>query len=263
MADATSIEWASSTWSPWLGCTKVSAACDFCYAEAWAKRAGHPELWAGERRRTSASYWQRPLRWDREAAVSGTRLRIFPSLCDPFDNQVPSRWRDDFWHRIDQTPHLDWLLLTKRPQNIPKMLPNPRTGVKPWGPDGWSNVWLGTTAENQEAWDRNVEALGKIPAQVLFVSVEPMLGLVDCGNAFDGASADGSPYHPINWVIAGGESGSHARPMHPAWARSIRDQCIAWGVPFLFKQWGGRTPKAGGRLLDGREWDEYPTQDRA
>lgn len=97
MADGTGIEWATHTWSPWLGCTKVSRACDHCYAEAWAKRTGHPELWQGERRRTSPAYWSKSLKWEKEAAVSGERPRIFPSLCDPFDNQVPARWRDDFW----------------------------------------------------------------------------------------------------------------------------------------------------------------------
>src|SRR5262245_30956356 len=113
MADRTGIEWADHTWSPWLGCTKVSSACDCCYAETWAKRAGRPELWRGERRRTSTAYWQRPIKWDKEAAAVGERRRVFPSLCDPFDNQVPRRWSDDLWHRIELTPNLDWLLLTK------------------------------------------------------------------------------------------------------------------------------------------------------
>src|SRR4051794_34808429 len=104
MAANTAIEWAHHSWSPWLGCTKLSAACDHCYAASWAKRTGSSELWAGERRRTSSSYWQKPLSWDREAEAACTRPRVFPSLCDPFDNQVPARWRDDFWHRIAQTP---------------------------------------------------------------------------------------------------------------------------------------------------------------
>lgn len=293
MADNTAIEWATHTWSPWVGCTKVSAACDHCYAETWAKRSGHPELWQGERRRTSAAYWQKPLKWNDEAARTGVRPRVFPSLCDPFDNQVPQRWRDDFWHRIEQTPHLDWTLLTKRPQNIAKFLPDPRTGTKPWG-DGWPNVWLGTTAENQEEWDRRVTHLGAIPAALHFVSVEPMLERIDAGNAFDDES---DAYRPIKWIICGGESGSNARPLHPAWPRALRDQCQAAGVPFFFKQWGEHLPlpgytssgeylipqdidtptdirrahnltgdqvwrrvgkKAAGRRLDGREWSEFP-----
>jgi protein gp37 len=237
----TSIEWTDFSFNPWTGCTKVSNACDFCYAESWAKRSGHV-TWGEERRRTSASNWQQPIKWDRQAQNEGRRDRVFcASLADVFDNQVPSRWRDDLWHLIEQTPHLDWLLLTKRPQNIPKMLPDVRTGTKPWG-NGWANVWLGTTCENQEIWDRNVEVLGRIPAVVHFVSVEPMLGPIDSGNAFDDAIPDGSPYRPIKWVICGGESGPHARPMHPEWARGLRDQCVAAGVPFYFKQWGAWTP---------------------
>lgn len=241
MAEKTKIEWADHTFNPWTGCTKISAACDHCYAEDWAKRTGHV-AWNAERRRTSVSNWQQPLKWDRQAKIDGRRPRVFcASLADVFDNQVPTRWRDDLWHRIDQTPNLDWLLLTKRPQNIPKMLPDRRIGVRPWG-SGWPNVWLGATCEHQEAWDRNVEALGRVPAIVHFVSVEPMLGPIDCGNAFDAAIPADSPYRPIQWVICGGESGPAARPMHPEWARSLRDQCIAAGAPYFFKQWGAWTP---------------------
>ena len=142
MSDHTNIEWADHTFNPWVGCTKVGPPCDHCYAESWAKRAGRPELWKGERRRTTATNWHQLPKWNRAAAADGVRRRVFPSLCDPFDNQVPARWRHDFWHVIEQTPNLDWLLLTKRPGNIAKMLPDPETGVKPWG-SGWPNVWLG------------------------------------------------------------------------------------------------------------------------
>jgi hypothetical protein len=144
----------------------LSSACDHCYAETWAKRAGHAELWNGERRRTTGTNWQRPIKWNRQAAAAGKRARVFcASLADVFDNQVPRRWRDDLWHRIDQTPHLDWLLLTKHPQNIAKMLPDPETGVTPWG-NGWPNVWLGVSAGNQEEADRNLPILGATPAPV-------------------------------------------------------------------------------------------------
>lgn len=242
MADNTLIEWATHTWSPWTGCTKLAhpkgSACDYCYAAAWAKRTGRPELWQGERRRTSADYWQKPIKWDRRAAITGDRPRIFPSLCDPFDNQVPTRWRDDMWFRIDQTPHLNWLLLTKRPQNIAKMLPDPRTGVKPWG-DGWPNVWLGTTAEDQDRYDQRWPHLAKIPAAVRFVSYEPALGpLIDLW---------AGSVRP-DWLIAGGESGGHARPAHPDWFRDIRDYCAKVGTAFFFKQWGEWFP---GELNDG------------
>ena len=241
MAEHTKIEWADDTFNPWTGCTKVSPACDHCYAEGWAKRTGQPQLWTGDRRRTSAAYWRRPLKWNREAAASGKPRRVFcASLADVFDNQVPVEWRWDLWSLVRATPHLTWMLLTKRPQNIAKMLPfgwrlpgerpSPFTSV-------WSNVWLGTTAENQIEWDRRLEHLARVPAVVHFASVEPMLGFIDCGNAFD-PPPEGSPYHPINWVICGGESGPGARPMHPDWARSLRDQCAAAGVPFHFKQRG-------------------------
>jgi protein gp37 len=303
MADNTKIEWATHTWSPWTGCTKLAhargSACDHCYAAAWAKRAGRPELWEGERRRTSADYWQKPIKWNRLASVRGARPRIFPSLCDPFDNQVPTRWRDDMWHRIDQTPHLDWLLLTKRPQNIAKMLPDPKTGIKSWGA-GWPNVWLGTTAEDQERYDQRWPHLARIPARIRFISYEPALGpLTDLW---------AGSVRP-DWLIAGGESGGAARPAHPDWFRHIRDYCATVGTAFLFKQWGEWVPqvgavdgwtiadnpeisrfdhrdwegdhwsepyrpmwcddrdddtvsrvgkKAAGRLLDGREWSEFP-----
>jgi protein gp37 len=216
---------------------------------------------------------------------------------------VPQRWRDDFWHRIEQSPHLDWLLLTKRPQNIAKMLPDPRSGITPWG-EGWPNVWLGTTAENQEEADRRIPALLGTPAAKRFISAEPLLGSMRIdyidrgprGRVYplagmeamrtrypDGGTGDFSaPTRidgKIDWVIVGGESGHGARPMHPTWARSLRDQCHAAKVPFFFKQWGawypdallytdleGRCPppkmligkKAAGRLLDGREWSEHP-----
>lgn len=257
MGDATKIEWADMTFNPWVGCTKVSCGCDRCYAESWAKRAGDPELWAGERRRTSAANWQQPIKWNRQAVAAGKRARVFcASLADVFDNKAERRWRNDLWHRIEQTPWLDWLLLTKRPQNIAKMLPGPETGVQPWG-DGWPNVWLGTTAENQDEADRRIPHLLATPAAVRFVSAEPLLGPVDfvrwlpicrvttsypdreTTEELRPSKKDG-PH--LDWIIVGSESGPGARPMHPDWARSIRDQCIAGGVPFFFKQWGEWAP---------------------
>lgn len=260
MGANTAIEWADHTFNPWVGCTKVSPACDHCYAEGWAKRAGTPELWSGERRRTSAANWQKPIKWNREAERLGIRYRVFcASLADVFDNQVPNRWRDDLWHWIELTPYLDWLLLTKRPQNIAKFLPDPRTGTKPWG-EGWPNVWLGTTAEDQTELNRRVPHLLSVPSTVRFLSCEPLLGGidltdrlwgrdrpcpscprdVDCECGFQTRARLGEP--ALNWIIAGGESGPGARPMHPDWVRSLRDQCAAAGVPFLFKQWGEWLP---------------------
>lgn len=296
MVKNSNIEWCDHTFNPWVGCTKVSSACDNCYAEGWAKRTGEVHLWQGERRRTSSSNWQQPIKWNREAQASGIRRKVFcASLADVFDNQVPTRWRDDLWHRIDQTPELDWLLLTKRPQNIAKMLPDPRTGTPEWGA-GWPNVWLGTTAETQEEADRRIPHLLAVPAARRFLSCEPLLGPVDLTNLVGSDHQGtchrnaliGETWHPgcgsdssttwrdgpsIDWVIAGGESGPKARPPMIGWVRSLRDQCQAAGVPFFFKQWGEFTPscpgaehtamhrigkKAAGALLDGREWREFP-----
>jgi protein gp37 len=258
MSDRTNIEWADHTFNPWVGCSKVSPACAYCYAETWAKRAGRAELWNGERSRTTGTNWQRPIKWNRQASAAGKRAKVFcASLADVFDNQVPRRWRDDLWHRIEQTPDLDWLLLTKRPQNIAKMLPDPDTGVKPWG-RGWPNVWLGVSAGNQEEADRNIPILGATPARVHFVSFEPLLGPIDltsiaCPNGCrppeycsrchpDGGEPTGT-YDVLGagWldlVICGGESGPNARPMHPDWPRALRDQCERASVPFFFKQHG-------------------------
>jgi protein gp37 len=242
MSERTNIEWADHTFNPWVGCSKISSACDHCYAERWAKRSGHPELWNGERRRTTGTNWQRPIKWNRQAAAAGKRAKVFcASLADVFDNQVPRRWRDDLWHRIDQTPNLDWLLLTKRPQNIARMLPDPETGVKPWG-NGWPNVWMGVSAGTQEEADRNIPILGATPAAVHFVSLEPLLEPIDLHSKVcrETGSCSICPQclGGLDWVIVGGESGLNARPMHPDWVRSIRDQCKAARVPFFFKQWG-------------------------
>lgn len=230
MAENSKIEWCRHTFNPWLGCTKLTPACDNCYAEGWAKRTGQAGLWQGERRRTSAANWRLPLKWDRAAAAAGERHRVFcASLADVFDNQVPPEWRTDLWELIRATPNLDWMLLTKRPENIRKMLP------PNWG-DGWPNVWLGTTVEDAERV-RRIAVLRRAPARIRFLSCEPLLG--DLGTL---------DLTGIHLVISGGESGPRARPMHPAWARALRDQCAAAGVPFFFKQWGEWHPC---EMIDG------------
>jgi protein gp37 len=150
MAETSKIEWTDATFNPWVGCTKISPACDHCYAEGWAKRAGNPELWQGERRRTSVANWRMPVKLNAKAMAEGRRRRVFcASLADVFDNQVPAEWRADLWALIRATPMLDWQLLTKRPQNIARMLP------ANWG-KGWPNVWLGTTVENQTEANRRI-----------------------------------------------------------------------------------------------------------
>ncbi len=263
MVENTAIEWAHHTFNPWKGCQKVSPACDYCYAERWSRRSGQPHLWNGERERTSESYWFQPRKWNRRAEAAGFRERVFcASLADVFDNQVPEVWRIDLWALIYATPHLDWLLLTKRPQNIRGMLP------LDWG-DGWRNVWLGTTVENQTEAERRIPKLRDIPAVVRFLSCEPLLSGLSLDFAWHGVcatcwgtgtvtreyfsddgtepcreckgSGNSNPYGDqdgIHWVIAGGESGPNARASNPQWFRDIRDQCIAADVLFMFKQWG-------------------------
>lgn len=257
MGDNTNIEWADKTFNPWIGCTKVSAACDHCYAEAWDARGlqGLSTRWGphASRTRTSAANWQKPITWNRKAASEGRRYRVFcASLADVFDNHgsITSGWRGDLWHLIARTPHLDWLLLTKRPQNITKMLPD-GYGAPAWG-DGWPNVWLGTSTENREEMLRRGKALASVPARVRFWSAEPLVG--DLGEI---------PAHIMpDWIITGGENGAHYRPVNADWFRGLRDQSQAAGVPFLFKQWEGRSQreiKAKGRALDGVVHDGYPT----
>lgn len=233
MAENSKIEWCDDTFNAWVGCTKVGPPCDHCYAESWAKRSGHPELWQGERRRTTAENWRKPIKWNAKAKAEGRRRVFCSSLADVFDNQVPTRWRDDLWHLIDQTPELDWLLLTKRPQNIRKMLPDTRTGVKPWGA-GWHNVWLGATCGDQAEYDRDWPKLCAIDAKVRFISHEPSLGPIH--NLHE---ADGPPPH---WVICGGESGSGARWMDPSWARGLHEACAIAGTKFFMKQMTGKKP---------------------
>ena len=252
MGEATKIEWCDATFNAWVGCTKVSPACDHCYAEGWAKRTGHPELWQGDRRRTTASNWREPIKWNKRAAAEGRRLRVFcSSLADVFDNQVPEEWRADLWRLIDETPSLDWLLLTKRPQNAGKMIREARRAVLGgrvadehllWP---WPNVWLGTTVENQGEADRRIPHLLAVPAKVHFLSCEPLLGPLDLARWLGRTAAGRFHAEPIiDWIITGGESGPGARPAHPDWFRSLRDQCAAAGVPFFFKQWGEWHPSA-------------------
>lgn len=266
MTANTNIEWADHTFNPWVGCTKVSPGCDHCYAEGWAKRAGKAAgvVWGGERRRTSAVNWKQPLLWNRlsEQRVrnGGRRARVFcASLADVFDNQVPPEWREDLFALIRSTPHLDWLLLTKRIGNAPAMIEqaieNFDIGYSPaFAAWPWPNVWIGATVTSQAEADRDIIKLRQVRAAVRFLSIEPMLGLIDLQATGDTlcrchgclSLADENPDRPglqrIDWVICGGESGPGARPMHPEWVRFVRDQCAAACVPFLFKQWGEFAP---------------------
>lgn len=295
MAEKTGIAWTDSTFNPWIGCTKVGPGCDNCYAEALMDRRWHRVQWGphGTRQRTSAANWRQPLQWEREheefARTHGRRRRVFcASLADVFDNEAPVSWRVDLFALIQATPHLDWLLLTKRIGNVRKLLAEAQHaayGLCKYDLAGFMgsmvngdrpppNVWLGITVVDQAEADRDIPKLLAVPARVRFLSIEPMLGPIDLTcipvggghghhefdpittvNVLKRASSD-APH--VHWVICGGESGASARPMHPAWARSLRDQCADAGVPFFFKQWGGPSATAGGSALDGAEVKEWP-----
>lgn len=221
MAENSKIEWTDHTFNPWVGCTKISPGCDHCYAEGWAKRTGNPDLWAGKRRRTSASNWRQPLKWH-AAIPDGERRRVFcASLADVFDNDVPPEWRVDLFELIRATPRIDWLLLTKRIGNVREMLP------PDWDNSilGYHNVWLGITVVNQEEFDRDVPKLRKLPACVRFLSCEPLLGPI---TEWD--------YHGIDWVIVGGESGPRARPMEEDWAFTVVRMARLSRVKVFMKQ---------------------------
>lgn len=273
MAENSKIEWTDHTFNPWWGCTRVSPACKHCYADTWAHRLGL-ELWGqrADRRFFGDAHWSGPLRWNREAKIAGVRARVFcASMGDVFESRRDlDPWRARLWDLIEATPFLDWLLLTKRPDRIGPCVP--------WRDEFPQNVWLGTTVENQAWAEKRLPHLLMYPAVVRFVSCEPLLGPLDLKPWIKGLG--------IDWVIAGGESGHRARPSHPHWFRSVRDQCVANGVPFHFKQWGNWAPaldvapsarsrllvdvagtqvkvaevgkKAAGRFLDGRSWDELP-----
>ena len=249
---STPIAWTHSTFNPWLGCLRVSPACDHCYAAAIVKRTGRhdgqgSDLWDphAERVRTSPSYWQQPIAWNREALAAGMRHRVFcASMADIFDNHAAPDWRADLWALIRATPALEWQLLTKRPQSIAGMLP------PDWG-EGWSNVWLGTTTENQLEAARRVPHLVAIPAAIRFLSVEPMLEAIDL-----------SPWlAQLHHVIVGGESGigNRSRPMHPDWLRALRDQVQTAGLALFVKQLGSnRTAWPGVRHPKGEDPSEWP-----
>jgi protein gp37 len=277
MAKDSGIEWTHHTFNPWWGCVKLSPACAHCYAEKWARRVGM-DLWGGAapRRFFSEKHWREPLRWNAEAKRAEIRARVFcASMADVFEprNELDP-WREKLWELIEKTPNLDWLLLTKRPGHIKH--------VYPWVSVPRENVWLGTTAENQRWATRRVDRLTSVPAFVRFLSCEPLLSAIDL-----------TPWlneKQISWVIAGGESGGEARPTHPNWIRSLRNQCATYAVPFHFKQWGHWSPEvrgvsakraiempdgagglerllwrpksASGRMLDGQTWDQYPQPGR-
>jgi protein gp37 len=259
MGEVTGIAWTDHTFNSWVGCQEVSEACDHCYARVQNEFRHWVDGWGphGERKRTSVANWKKPLAWNRSAAAAGRPARVFCcSLADVFDNQIPKEWRTDLFELIAATPHLIWQLLTKRPENMAKMLP------ADWG-DGYRNVWLGTTVESQRWANHRIPILLRTPAHLRFLSLEPLLERVDLtavrwmdedveiranvltGEAWvensDSAScytneADGNT--KIGWAIIGGESGPKARPFHLGWARDLLRQCQEANTAAFVKQVG-------------------------
>jgi protein gp37 len=295
MSDGSKIEWTEATWNPVTGCTKVSPGCDHCYAETFAERwrgvPGHHfergfDVTLRPERLTQPLHWKRP-------------RRVFVnSMSDLFHEAVPDEYIVAVFGTMAQTPQHTYQVLTKRHGRMRSLLGGGMFRQR--FAFGWPlpNVWLGVSVEDQKWADIRIPALLRTPAAVRFLSCEPLLGPVDLKRSvwtmgserghgltasFVHAGGCCDRFHGIDWVIAGGESGPGARPMVPAWARSLRDQCTDAGVPFFFKQWGAHrwvahsvyddatqcwvergiepqrvSKKLAGRLLDGREWNEFP-----
>jgi protein gp37 len=234
MSDQSGIEWTDATWNPVTGCTKVSPGCKNCYAERLAVRLramGNPRYRNGFAVTLHPDQLTLPLRWRRPKRV------FVNSMSDLFHEAVPDEYIRDVFDVMAKADWHTFQILTKRSTRLVALASD-----LPWPP----NVWQGVSVESARyIW--RIAGLQMVPAAVRFLSVEPLLGAIP-----------NLPLEGIDWVIVGGESGGGRRPMAAAWARDIRDQCGDAGVAFFFKQWGGRTPKAGGRLLDGRTWDETP-----
>lgn len=301
MADKTHIEWTEATWNPVTGCSKVSAGCKHCYAEReWARLSANPKTRYHGRSFNEVQYHsdvlELPLHWKRPR-------RIFVnSMSDLFHGAVPDRFIADVFGIMAATPWHTYQVLTKRPQRMRDLLRAGCMGrfeadaeecaalyTDQW-PLDWplKNVWLGVSVEDQETADERIPILLDTPAWTRWVSAEPLLGPVDILGYLDGLAVNADISRPnVDWVVAGGESGANARPMHPQWARSLRDQCTAADAPFLLKQWGEWSPlrwgtlvapepdlhafgdgqamikvgkKTAGRLLDGKLHDDYPIE---
>jgi protein gp37 len=243
MADRSTIEWTEATWNPTTGCDRVSAGCDHCYALTLAKRLkamGNPKYQNdGDSRSSGPGFGVTchpqalsvPERWNQP------RLVFVNSMSDLFHARIPAAFVRQVFDVMGRTPHHRYQVLTKRPQRAVRM-----SDSLVWAP----NIWMGVTVENEDS-RRRLDDLRGLPAAVRFVSAEPLLGPLPnlnlCG---------------VDWLIAGGESGTGHRPVREEWVTDLRDQCLRAGTAFFFKQWGGPRPKSHGRVLDGRTWDEMP-----
>jgi protein gp37 len=234
MGQATAIEWSEMTWNPATGCSKVSPGCAHCYAETFAERwrgiAGH-HYEHGFDLRLWPERLEQPLAWRKPRRV------FVNSMSDLFHEDIPDAFIAQVFDVMVRARWHTFQVLTKRPERLIALAPR-----LPWP----ANVWMGVTIENRR-FVRRAAMLRQVPASVRFISAEPLLGRLE-----------GLELQGIDWLIAGGESGVRHRRLDLDWVRELRDRCQQENVAFFFKQVGGRTPKAGGRLLDGRTWDEYP-----
>jgi protein gp37 len=254
MPGDSTIEWTEATWNPVTGCTKVSPGCAHCYAETFAERwrgiPGHPYE-QGFDLRLWPERLEVPVRWKRP------RMIFVNSMSDLFHEDIPTAFVDRVFDSMRRAPQHTFQVLTKRPERMRDYLlerSEPAACVyAPWWP--LPNVWLGTSIENRRFVGR-ADVLRETPAAVRFISAEPLLGpLVMLGDSWVGPDLD---LDGVDWLIVGGESGPGHRPIRAEWVRDLRNYAVCSGTAFFFKQWGGRTPKAGGRKLDGRTWDEFP-----
>ena len=236
MSDQSSIEWTNATWNPVRGCTKISAGCKHCYAETFAERwrgvPGHAYEQGFDLRLVPEAL-DLPRTWKRP------RLVFVNSMSDLFQDEIPLSYIQRVFASMNATPRHGFQVLTKRSARLRAL-----ASELDWG----GNIWMGVSVESRRCMDR-IDDLRAVPAAVRFLSVEPLLESLGMINL-----------EGIHWVIVGGESGRRPRPMEAGWVTGIRDQCLAAGVPFFFKQWGGRNKKQAGRVLDGRTWDEMPVR---
>ena len=234
MAQLTKIEWTDATWNPVTGCSKISPGCKHCYAERMAKRLrsmGQPRYRDGFKLTLQPDVIEQPLAWKK------SRLVFVNSMSDLFHDEVPVSYLETVFQVMAAASWHVFQVLTKRSGRLAEV-----ASRLTWP----ANVWMGVSVESED-YTYRIDDLSGIPAAVRFLSVEPLLGPINKLSLRN-----------IDWVIVGGESGPHARPVDPKWVRSIRNDCVSSGVPFFFKQWGGTRKSTTGRVLDGRTWDELP-----
>ncbi len=287
MGETSKIEWTDATWNPWQGCTKVSPACEHCYMFRDLKRYGRDGSIVVRSKPPTFNLPLKTKQGGEFAIAPGSKL--FTCSWSDWFHEAADPWRDEAWAIARKRRDVTIQIVTKRVDRAAQCLP------ADWG-DGYPNVWIIATVENQEWAEKRIPALLRLPAAVRGLSIEPMLGPIDLIRVYNSHQINENALDHIDWVIGGGESGPGARPMHPSWVRSLRDQCLAADIPFFFKQWGdwlpefvaGTAPKLeelasnqsvaygdgktnhvrytrvgkanAGRLLDGREWSQFPKQ---